>query len=146
MRGICLAKAASASESGAWSGLGGIFRGTTSGLKPLPCPPTWGEKENKRKRGPPDLSLRRKQKMFGLDLPTPPSQRGKCPHFQVLMKQDVILRKHLPKLQAIRNASMVCNMESGKETLDRGGRAGARKGTWFLFQDGSLDFQKAACI
>ena len=122
MRGICLAKAASASESGAWSGLGGMFRGTTSGLKPLPCPPTWGEKENRGAGTTQIFPLRgRKQKMFGLDLPRLPPKESKCPHFQVLEKQDVILRKHLPKVQAIGNANAVCNMESGKETLDRGG-------------------------
>ena len=59
--------------------------------------------------------------MFGLDLPRLPPKESTCPHFQVLEKQDVILRKHLPKLQAIGNANAVCNMESGKETLDRGG-------------------------
>lgn len=67
MWGICLARAASTLEAWAPFSLGGMLGGTTSGLKPLPFPPTWRGKKKTEEQDLPDLSPRgRKLKMFGL--------------------------------------------------------------------------------
>ena len=77
--------------------------------------------------------------MFGPVLPGPP-EASQRPHFQVLGKQELILRKYLPKLQVTRNANTSKGV--GKEGMEEG-RAGGRKGAWLLFRGRcSLDFRK----
>lgn len=122
--------------------LGGMLGGT-SGLKPLPFPPMWRMKKKKEEQDLPNLSPReRKLKMFGPALPGPPEE-SKCSHFQVLEKQDLILRKHLHKLQEIRNTNAICKQWSWerRDWMEED-RAGTKEGAWLLFRDCSLGFQR----
>lgn len=127
MWGICLNKAANVSESWAGSGLGGMLKGTTSGLQSMPFP-TWRKKKKIEKQDLPDISPGgRKLNMLGPVLPGPAKEsQHLCFHvlFSTLKKQD--LRKYLSKLQMIRNANTNKGVGEG-ETGWRGADLEPRK-------------------
>lgn len=101
-----------------------------------------GGKENRR-AGPPRSFPQGKKAKDVWPCPCGLPEESNCPRFQVVGKEDLILRKRLPIRQAIRNAGDICKRWS-RERRDwlEEGRAEAREGTWLLFPECSLDVRK----